>query len=370
MAHSITILRGDCTAVLPTLPAGSCDCCVTSPPYWGLRDYGIAPTEWPDVSYAPMPGLPAVTVPAQSACLGLETTPEAYVAHIVHVFRAVRRVLRDGATLWLNLGDSYSGNATSGSFESSGLKRDGRAEDSRARSIAHQWETREAERRPTKAANGIKQKDMIGIPWRVAFALQADGWWLRSDVVWAKPNPMPESVTDRPTKAHEYVFLLATGARYFYDADAVREAHISDGRGGFSNKETCKWTQAAGPGGAALASMTDATVNPLGRNKRSVWTIATVPFPGAHFAVWPPELARTCILAGCTEGGTVLEPFGGSGTTALVARSLGRRCVSIEASETFAEMQRERVAGTWRPDARPVEADPRQCSLFAAGEVA
>jgi len=363
--RSIAILRGDCTAVLPALPDESCDCCVTSPPYWGLRDYGIAPTEWPAVEYAPMPGLPPVTVPAQTVCLGLESSPEAYVAHLVHVFRAVRRALRDGATAWLNLGDSYTGNATSESADSSGFKRDGRDEGSRRHSVAIQWETREAEQRPTKTAPDLKHKDLVGIPWRVAFALQADGWWLRMDAVWSKPNPMPESVTDRPTKAHEYVFLLANAARYYYDADAVREA-LADCN---AQRSTDRYdTTGRGPrdGGNRGLDTLAARMREgdhVGRNKRSVWTIATVPFPGAHFAVFPPELARTCILAGCPEGGTVLDPFGGSGTTALVARSLGRRAVSIEASETYAGMQAERVAGTWRPDARPVEVDPNQLAL-------
>ena len=306
------LIPGDCLAGLATLPDASVHCCVTSPPYWGLRDYGV------------------------DGQLGLEPTPGEYVAKMVAVFREVKRVLRDDGTLWLNLGDSFfSTTKGSGGPDSSSTLVGTKAE--------HNGQRMES-RMLSAGDTGVKPKDLVGIPWRVAFALQADGWYLRSDIVWAKPNPMPESVTDRPTKAHEYVFLLSKSARYWYDAGAIQ---------GPSNGS---WNSAVGFGGDTKKSAGDprlrtqgagtfhADEEKSGRNARSVWTIATQPFSGAHFATMPPALAERCIKAGCPEGGTVLDPFGGAGTTGLVADRLGRNAILIELNPVYAGMARKRIA--------------------------
>jgi site-specific DNA-methyltransferase (adenine-specific) len=266
------------------------------------------------------------------AQLGLEETPEAYVAALVAVFREVRRVLADSGTLWLNLGDSYNNRA-------------------KVRETSHQpalndftddvWADRAARGgvRMSLTSGGMKEKDLVGIPWRVAFALQADGWYLRSDIIWSKPNPMPESVTDRPTKAHEYVFLLSKSPRYFFDQEAVREPHSPDGRTKTVHDHATPRSHAnydnVGNGNERWPNG--------GRNLRSVWTIATQPYADAHFAVFPEELVRRCLLAGCPEGGTVLDPFGGSGTTALVAREHNRRAVLIELNETYCALAARRL---------------------------
>jgi site-specific DNA-methyltransferase (adenine-specific) len=279
----VAIFHGDALETLREMDDESADCCVTSPPYWGLRDYGV------------------------DGQLGLERTPEEYVARLVEVFREVRRVLRDDGTLWLNLGDSYaSGKGTCynpGGGESS-LGKERKAEG------VHPLDRGN---KSTLAVSGLKPKDLVGIPWRVAFALQADGWYLRSDIIWAKPNPMPESVTDRPTKSHEYLFLLARSERYYYDAKAVAEP--------------------------AVSSRGDEM-----RNRRSVWTIPTRPFSGAHFAVFPEALAEVCILAGTPAGGVVLDPFGGAGTVGVVAGRLGRRAMLVELKEEYCELAAGRLA--------------------------
>jgi len=294
---------GDCLTVLRTLPDGFAHTCVTSPPYWGLRDYG------------------------HDGQIGLEETPDAYVERMVAVFREVRRVLRDDGTLWLNLGDSYAtGAGKVGDRPGGGAQGDG-------------WQG--AKTSPNRLPiEGLKPKDLVGIPWRVAFALQADGWWLRSDIIWHKPNPMPESIKDRPTKAHEYVFLMSKSPRYYYDADAIkeratrassgnRERHCHDGTRGRSDHL-----------GASIPWTNDDT----GRNKRSVWTVTTRPFSGAHFACYPPDLIKPCIAAGCPEGGIVLDPFFGSGTTGMVAESLGRRWFGIELNPEYEPLIRQRTA--------------------------
>jgi len=352
---SVTVLIGDCIARMRELPALSADCCVTSPPYWGLRDYGTARWDGGDpacdhkVHAAPRSERPAngleggkATVDAGSVrrgncpCgarrvdqqKGLEETPEQYVAGMVAVFREVRRVLRDDGTLWLNLGDSYAvtHNGKGGASKSSAFNDPGDA-----------WrENVVNERRERGVSPGLKPKDLVGIPWRVAFALQADGWYLRSDIIWSKPNPMPESVTDRPTKAHEYVFLLTKSERYFFDAEAISENAVDPSRkrldriGGSTGHEVRH-----SPGGMMGASET--------RNARTVWDIATQPFSGAHFATMPPALAARCIRAGSREGGTVLDPFGGAGTTALVAAKLGRNAVLTELNPDYAAMAARRV---------------------------
>lgn len=302
-----TIINGDSLEVIKTLPDGSVNCCITSPPYWGLRDYGV------------------------EGQLGLEKTPEEYVGKMVAVFREVRRVLKDDGTLWLNLGDSYASN---GCYLHSWMEKHPEKK---------HLHTENAEKyKDTPAFRGgeyrIKAKDLVGIPWRVAFALQADGWWLRQDIIWHKPNPMPESVTDRCTKAHEYVFLMSKSALYYYDAEAVKEPIENPGKPRKFSKAGNKDRN------DTLREYDPATVS--GRNKRSVWTVATRPFKEAHFAVFPPDLIKPMVLAGCPTGGVVLDPFVGSGTTAIVARELGRRFIGIELNPEYADMASRRVGQT------------------------
>jgi DNA modification methylase len=283
----LTLYGGDCREVLASLPADSVDCVVTSPPYWGLRDYG------------------------NDGQLGLERTPEEYVANMVAVFREVRRVLKPSGTCWLNLGDSYAGggNGGGGSFAKDGIRTPMAGTDKNKRPA---WKLG-----GNQVTAGLKPKDLVGIPWRVAFALQADGWYLRSDIIWSKPNPMPESVTDRPTKAHEYLFLLTKSPRYFFDADAVREPNVEPtGNGGWQNairqgdpdRYQGRYTPNKTEGGAGGSKfMRGEHVHTGGRNIRSVWNIATRPYPGAHFAVFPPELPERCIKAGSSEKGVCPE---------------------------------------------------------------
>lgn len=298
--------------------------------------------------------------------IGLEPTPDDFVAEMVAVFREVRRVLRDDGTLWLNLGDSYCstppGVKTGGVSAKSGLNGVNGASGKYRDRLA----SGHATKRDTSKIPGLKPKDLIGIPWRVAFALQADGWYLRSAIVWAKPNPMPESVTDRPTSAYEMVFLLSKSERYHFDADAIREGRTSDEdangfRGGAYTggkidngavgKRTAvgnKRVRGVPPRHAGYEtsdqSGLDSVPRGTGRNARNVWTIATRPFPEAHFATFPPELAERCILAGCPAGGTVLDPFGGAGTTGLVADRLQRDAVLIELNPEYAAMAERRIA--------------------------
>lgn len=364
MVKMVTILIGDCLDVLKTLPDCSVHCCVTSPPYWGLRDYGV------------------------EGQFGMERTPEEYVAKMVAVFHEVRRVLRDDGTLWLNLGDSYA-STTKGDGGTAGMQ------------LSNAGSFYSASRR---FEHGLKPKDLVGVPWRVAFALQSDGWYLRQDIIWHKPNPMPESVKDRCTKAHEYVFLLTKSARYYYDAEAISEPskYPDDNRKARQNHSD--YELMIGDGGQVRA-----VLNPKGartyptRNRRSVWTIVPKPYSGAHFAVMPADLVEPCILAGTSERGccpacgkpwervvdkanpkgrvdrggpndgprdagiwsgragtresttigwqpgctcspcepvpcTVLDPFGGSGTTGYVASRNGRRAVMIELNPKYAKL--------------------------------
>lgn len=360
---SVRILHGDCREVLSTLPAESVHCCVTSPPYFGLRDYGV------------------------DGQIGLEQTPDAYVAELVAVFREVRRVLREDGTLWLNLGDSYAGSWGAQSREHAGKHAPNISALSANQVVAAQ--RRASGTGSIPPGSGLKPKDLHGIPWAVAFALRADGWYLRQDIIWHKPNPMPESVRDRCTKAHEYVFLLSKSKRYYYDIDAMQERasatceHDATGRTKqrlAGNVKPPKG-QAAFEGGdvrhrpkgglltlaqrgskrnsfARETKSSDGEHGQTGqhrpgredidytgtRNKRSVWSIATQPFSEAHFATMAPELAENCIKAGCPVGGVVLDPFGGAGTTGLVADGLQRDAILIELNPDYADMARRRIA--------------------------
>ncbi len=357
----IRLYRGDCLAVLRELPSGSVQCCITSPPYWGLRCYGV------------------------EGQYGLERTPEEYVAKMAEVFREVRRVLRNDGTLWLNMGDRYTGSANSG----------GHGKQDTACRLSGM---------PTKTGESLKPKDLVGVPWRLAFALQADGWYLRSDIIWHKPNPMPESVTDRPTKSHEYIFLLTKRAKYYYDAEAVKEPATYAGqmRGGSTNRYEQN-----------DAGMDCKVYN--FRNSRTVWTMTPRPFSEAHFATFPPELPERCIKAGTSERGccpecgapwgrvvnrsappkvgessldrygngtagvhrkvgqayqnwlnanptktigwrpickcpveravpcVVLDPFNGAGTTGMVCAKLGQRYIGIDLNAEYLDMSRRRI---------------------------
>lgn len=341
------IITGDCRTVLKTILSDQVHCVVTSPPYWGLRNYGIA------------------------AQIGLEPSPQAYVKELVEVFREVRRVLRPDGTLWLNMGDSYvaGGRGGGGLFAAD---RPG-------------WEGMPMEFGKKCGIPGLKSKDLVGIPWHVAFALQEDGWYLRQDIIWAKPNPMPESIRDRCTKSHEYLFLLAKFEQYYFNQEAIKEPAVSTGR---ATKMPDGWDTGAGGHGsfhrqgrekgktavgrasgnvtpkytteydqseteehrtkAGLLKISDRAYET--RIKRSVWTIATKPFKEAHFATFPPALVEPCVLAGCPPGGIVLDPFAGAGTTGLVANGLGRHFVGVELNPEYAAMAERRLRGAQAPE--------------------
>ncbi len=279
--------------------------------------------------------------------IGLEDRPEAFVAKLVEVFREVRRVLRDDGTVWLNLGDSYAGSWGNAGGHNRG---NGTQREITVGSVVKDQAERNGDFVPP-AANGyaelgIKPKDLIGIPWRVAFALQADGWYLRQDIIWHKPNPMPESVRDRCTKAHEYIFLLSKSQKYYYDHDAIKEPAVggtSKGNGSRLAEQAIKRTGNIISGGTANSTL--GTSADEARNRRSVWTVTTKPYKGAHFATFPPDLIRPCILAGCPKDGTVLDPFGGSGTTALVALEEGRKAVLCELNTDYIALAHKRLEG-------------------------
>lgn len=328
---SSRIYIGDCVKSMQGLPDASVHCCVTSPPYFGLRDYGV------------------------DGQLGLESTVDEFVAALVRVFDEVRRVLRDDGTLWLNLGDTYSQpgqqnrNRNGINTEFSWLYRKGVACEG------------------VKIDTGIPAKNLIGIPWSVAFALRAAGWYLRQDIIWHKPNPMPESVRDRCTKAHEYLFLMSKSSRYYYDADAIAEPAGGDNGSRFDTGKTATHQGERMQRGPRRRSGNDERKSAKGRgcpnegvagkvpwegdtrNKRSVWSVTTKPFPGAHFAVFPPDLIEPCVLAGCPEGGTVLDPFAGSGTTGVVATAHGRNFIGCELNPEYAAMAERRIAEARSP---------------------
>ncbi len=347
------IINTNCLDGLDHLDDGSVDCCVTSPPYFGLRDYGTG--EWiggdPNCSHRreskksdktitghknfdEMLGVgDAIQKQVCSYCgatrkdeqIGLEETPDAFVQALVEVFRKVRRVLKNDGTLWLNLGDSYAGSG-----------KGGQSEDKKSENWQPEYGNKGKK-------YGLKPKDLIGIPWRVAFALQADGWYLRQDIIWHKPNPMPESVTDRCTKAHEYIFLLSKSKQYYYDADAIKEESIhyqSDNRADKGNirYEGKRTIDRSGKNGQDSF----VTINET-RNKRSVWTVTTKPYSGAHFATFPQDLIEPCIKAGCRPNGVVLDPFMGAGTTAIVARKLNRNYIGFELNPEYVKIAERRI---------------------------
>jgi len=291
------IHEGDCTDGLSKLPDKSVNCCVTSPPYYGLRDYGV------------------------EGQMGLEATPEQYVDNMVKLFTEVKRALRDDGTLWLNLGDSYAGSGGAGY----------QFGDPKKPKISH-FDN------PNKKINGYKSKDLIGIPWMVAFALRTDGWYLRQDIIWHKPNPMPESVTDRCTKSHEYIFLMSKSPKYYYDNEAIAEDTVTQDSG-VRDRDNSRLNNT--PGRTRMGGLT--TNDYERRNKRSVWTVNTMPYSEAHFATFPEKLIVDMIKAGCPEGGTVLDPFMGAGTTAVVARKLNRNYVGFELNPKYIEIAEKRL---------------------------
>ena len=340
---TVSLLLGDCLETMKMLPGASVQCCVNSPPYYGLRDYGV------------------------TGQIGLEETPEAYVSKLVAVFREVRRVLKDDGTLWLNLGDSYAGSGgAGGDYSEGGLKEGQPRYEGTARQMRKSYRRDSAEVMPIvrgkrnanrwgggnlPATGNLKPKDLIGIPWMVAFALRADGWWLRSDIIWHKPNPMPESVTDRPTKSHEYIFLLTKSARYFYDSAAIAEEAAYDGRKDEQFKGAIKSYDGVMPNGQPQSFAQNGhprwNKNSEGvrvRNKRDVWTVTTKPYKGAHFATFPPDLIDPCILAGSRPGDTVLDPFNGSGTTGAVSIKHGRNYIGCELNPDYIELTKKRLA--------------------------
>jgi DNA modification methylase len=295
------------------IPDQSVQMCVTSPPYFGLRDYG------------------------HEGQIGLESTPEEYIAKLIDVFREVRRVLADDGTLWVNIGDSYASNPASGGRQSIAMTG---GEHKRTPNGC-----------PYKRPDGLKSKDLIGIPWMLAFALRADGWYLRQDIIWHKPNPMPESVRDRCTKAHEYLFLLSKSERYYFDSEAMKEPATSGPAGTVRKDQPRKMNSTplyqSNRGGRTQEPLKQGAMGISDdgkRNRRSVWTVPTTPYSGAHFATFPPALIEPCILAGSRPGDTVLDPFFGSGTTGQVSESLGRQWIGCEINESYSPLQRDRTA--------------------------
>jgi DNA modification methylase len=343
----VHILVGDCLDRLRELADESVHCVVTSPPYWALRDYGVA------------------------GQLGLERTPSEYVERIMHVFREVRRVLRRDGTCWVNLGDVYLG-GRSGGIHGSTVTSQRNHHATRA-ALAATGGIRH------RRVAGLKRKELVGLPWRVAFALQADGWFLRSDIIWHKPNPMPECVSDRPSRAHEYMFLLSRRPRYWFDADAVRtplreKTFTAHGTPPRRSKGTDALGQVAshnvGRDVPERKPRVDENGEPVGANIRSVWrldeieapdvwTIPQEPYPHSHFATFPRALVRPCVLAGCPVDGVVLDPFAGSGTTGEVALELGRRAVLIEMNPEYVPLIERRLRGVQYPLIAPgAEATP------------
>lgn len=314
------IIIGDALESLREIESETVDCCVTSPPYYGMRDYGMA------------------------GQIGLEHTPDEYIYRLVDVFREVRRTIKPDGTLWIVIADSYAGSGKGAAKypENAAKYKQGTNHGMMGAVATTQTKT-----------PGIKPKDMIGIPWMLAFALRTDGWYLRSDIIWHKPNVMPESVKDRPTKCYEHVFMLAKSRRYYYDADAVLVPAHYDGRKETLNKGSSKYERTVVPGNNPQSQHVAGKPHERWRfkdgkavrNRRDIWKVSTRPFSGAHFATFPPELIEPCILAGSRPGGIVLDPFIGSGTTAEVANKHGRDCIGIEINPAYAEFIRKRTGG-------------------------
>ena len=305
------ILCGDALEMLRTLPDNSVHCCVTSPPYYALRDYGV------------------------DGQIGREDTPAQYVARLTDVFSEVRRVLRPSGTLWLNIADTYAGKGNQGDSVDP-IYPNGRT----GQTVAI-----------NRRVEGCKAKDMIGIPWMLAFALRDSGWYLRSDIIWMKANPMPESCKDRPSRCYEHVFLLTKSRSYYYDAAAIAEP-VAESTPMRMRRKFGKNKYSAAIPGQAHQHLNDYRPNgyaeediPLLRNKRDVWQINSVPYKGAHFAAYPPKLVETCLLAGCPQDGIVLDPFLGSGTTAAVAKQMGRHYIGIELNPDYCELAKQRIGG-------------------------
>lgn len=310
-----TILQGDALEMLRTLPPESVHTCVTSPPYYGLRDYGA------------------------DGQIGKEETPEDYIEKLLQVFREVRRVLCADGTLWVNIGDSYAGSGK-------GRMADGTRYEKKPSKSGNYGGTREGHLKKTETA-GCKLKDLIGIPWLLAFALRADGWYLRQDIIWAKTNCMPESVRDRCTKSHEYIFLLSKSAHYYFNAAAISEPVTSAKGNARTFRGGGAYTGGRSHDNSAQVERESHgnSKNKTGRrNKRSVWSVSTNGFRGAHFATFPEKLIEPCILAGCPEGGVVLDPFAGSGTAGVVAKRMGRGFVGCEINPSYVEMAARRIA--------------------------
>ena len=304
MNGAVTIIeQGDALTVLNQLEAGFFNCCVTSPPYWGLRDYG------------------------NQNQIGLERSPSHYITKLVEVFGAVRRILRDDGTLWIVIADSYARPAAKGV---------------RGPSPKQNSNCGTPQAMMTDVPDGMKPKDLVGIPWMLAFALRDAGWYLRSDIIWHKPNPMPDSVQDRPTKAHEYIFLLSKSERYYYDINAVREPFADARQGCDGGKGKSVRNRGGHTDGYTKPNNIDPSANG-GRNRRTVWTVPTKGYKGAHFATFPTALIEPCILAGCPLDGWVLDPFSGAGTTALVSKQLGRNAVGIELNPEYVALSEARI---------------------------
>lgn len=332
---------GDCRETMRQWAADGikAQTCVTSPPYYGLRDYG------------------------HEGQIGLEETPDEYIKAMVEVFRCVWDVLEDNGTLWLNIGDSYAaqrgGTAMPAETLAGGVSGKGNKSSHRGRQIIGNGTQDAQESSPSRnnpvahrncKAFGLKHKDLIGIPWMLAFALRADGWYLRQDIIWHKPNPMPESVQDRCTKAHEYIFLMSKSQKYFFDSEAMKEpAEFGEHHAKYSgtytrHKVVAMQAEGATNGENYQRGMQEAMKDPLHRNKRSVWTVTTKPYAGAHFAVFPSDLIEPCILAGAAPGQVVLDPFMGSGTTAQVAQTLGRQYIGCELNPEYEALQKKRLS--------------------------
>ena len=360
----IEIIKGDCLQSLKKLEDQSINTCVTSPPYWGLRDYGTA--EWeggdPDCDHVANPNAtkkmgneefnknrpsrestktkgyyekecPKCGAIKKDSQLGMEDTPEEFVDNLVKVFREVKRVLRDDGTVWLNLGDSYG-------------QQKGKGFNANAKEgyIVSRRKELQKKQGNINVKTNLPPKNLIGIPWRVALALQQDGWYLRQDIIWHKPNPMPESVKDRCTKAHEYIFLLSKSPKYYFDNEAIKEDCVG--------KDERKWADSYEKAGSIKQGETNANIKrtkryskdgSFKRNKRSVWTVTTKPFKGAHFATFPMNLIEPCVLAGCPVGGTVLDPFAGSGTTGIVAAGNDRNAILLELNEDYIQLALDRM---------------------------